>query len=116
MMFNTVKQTAQPEDQKVSAEDRIPLSHLELDLPAPTTGWLIELDRRGISVITDDIGRQAISRDDARRLITEKHEKMSAGNTKWPHEPNRRRLNATDSGVRRFGVVHRRWKACRQRL
>jgi hypothetical protein len=74
MMFNTVKQTVQPEDQKVSAEDRIPLSHLELDLPAPTTGWLIELDRRGISVITDDIGRQAISRDDARRLITEKHE------------------------------------------
>jgi hypothetical protein len=38
MMFNTVKQTVQPEDQKVSAEDRIPLSHLELDLPAPTTG------------------------------------------------------------------------------
>jgi hypothetical protein len=49
----------------------IPLSVLELDLPTPVTGWLIELDRRGIKVLTDDIGRLAISRADARLLIAE---------------------------------------------
>jgi hypothetical protein len=45
-----------------------------LDLPAPTTGWLIELDRRGVEVVVDDIGRPAVSRDDARRLFTEHRE------------------------------------------
>ena len=54
--------------------DLIPLSHLELDLPAPATGWLIELDRRGIPVLTDDIGRSAIARDDARQLLDEQRE------------------------------------------
>ena len=49
----------------------IPLSHLELDMPAPTSGWLIELDRRGIAVVSVDVGRLAVSRDDARQLLSE---------------------------------------------
>jgi hypothetical protein len=52
----------------------IPLSHLGLDLPAPATGWLVELDRRGISITSDDLGRDSIGRDDARQLIAEHHE------------------------------------------
>ncbi|HEY6810418.1 MAG TPA: hypothetical protein VIZ70_04765 [Propionibacteriaceae bacterium] len=47
---------------------------LELDLPAPTLGWLIELDRRGITVLADDLGRKAISRGDARMLLDEQRE------------------------------------------
>ena len=58
----------------VQAVDTIPLSHLELDLPAPITGWLIELDRRGIQVVSDDIGRPSVSRDNARVLIAEHHQ------------------------------------------
>jgi hypothetical protein len=70
-MFRTTP-TPESTTQVVSdPSDLIPLSHLELDLPAPTTGWLIELDRRGIEVLTDDIGRAAISRDNARQLLTE---------------------------------------------
>jgi hypothetical protein len=51
--------------------DLVPLSHLSLDLPAPATGWQAELERRGIKVVTDDIGRQAVSRGDARQLFDE---------------------------------------------
>jgi hypothetical protein len=58
-------------DMVVPAEQLVPLSHLELDLPAPATGWLIELDRRGVEVLTDDVGRLAVSRAAARELISE---------------------------------------------
>jgi hypothetical protein len=58
----------------VDPADLIPLSHLELDLPAPTTGWLIELDRRGVEIALDDLGRRSISRDAARQLLAEQHE------------------------------------------
>jgi hypothetical protein len=49
----------------------VPLSVLELDLAAPPFGWLIELDRRHIPIILDDLGRRAISRDDAKMLLAE---------------------------------------------
>jgi hypothetical protein len=62
-----------PVDQIV-ADDLIPISHLELDLPAPATGWLIELDRRGISIVADDLGRLAVTRDSARQLFDEHRE------------------------------------------
>ena len=52
----------------------VPLDYLELSLPAPTTGWHLELDRRGIPIETDDIGRECISRADARELILERRE------------------------------------------
>ena len=56
------------------ADSLIPLSVLELDYPAPRVGWLIELDRRGIKVVDDDLGRKAIARADARQLLAEQRE------------------------------------------
>jgi hypothetical protein len=47
---------------------------LELDLPAPTTGWLIELDRRNIEIVLDDLGRTSIARADAKMLLDEQRE------------------------------------------
>jgi hypothetical protein len=52
----------------------VPLSVLELDLPAPTTGWLIELDRRNIEIVLDDLGRTSIARADAKMLLHEQRE------------------------------------------
>jgi hypothetical protein len=50
----------------------IPLSHLELDLPAPAgTDWASYLRGQGVEVVLDDVGRPAIRRSDARRLFTE---------------------------------------------
>jgi hypothetical protein len=54
--------------------DLIPVSVLALDLPAPATGWLAYLTGRDIAVALDDIGRDSITRDDARQLITERRE------------------------------------------
>jgi hypothetical protein len=47
----------------------VPLSHLELDLPAPPIGWAAYLAGHGISIAFDDLGRRAISRADAKRLL-----------------------------------------------
>ena len=55
-------------------DEPIPLSHLELDLPVPTIGWLAYLGNVGIEILTDDVGRPAISRTDARMLIAEHHD------------------------------------------
>jgi len=49
-------------------DELIPLSVLELDLPA-RDGWSLELT--GVTVVVDDVGRRSVSRDDARRLIAE---------------------------------------------
>lgn len=54
-----------------SDADFVPITHLSLDLPAPATGWLVELERRGIEVMVDDIGRRSVPRDVARMLIAE---------------------------------------------
>jgi hypothetical protein len=56
----------------------IPLSVLELDLPAPES-WSAYLADRGISITIDDIGRAAITRDDARRLFDEGREAEARG-------------------------------------
>jgi hypothetical protein len=59
----------------VSSDDLIPISHLSLDLDAsPPGGWDAYLDGRGIPVVFDDIGRKAVSRDDARQLFDEHRE------------------------------------------
>jgi hypothetical protein len=52
----------------------VPLSHLQLDLPAPGGGWATFLADRGISITIDDIGRASVSRSDARQLVTEQRE------------------------------------------
>jgi hypothetical protein len=50
--------------------DPVPLSVLALDLDsAPAGGWTAWLADRGIAVVFDDIGRQAIARDDAKKLL-----------------------------------------------
>jgi hypothetical protein len=76
-MFRSTVPVAEPVHDEAGTAvpaELIPLSHLELDLPAPTTGWLIELDRRGVKILTDDLGRLAVSRADARMLLDEQRE------------------------------------------
>jgi hypothetical protein len=53
-------------------EPLIPLSILELDLPAPTNGWAAGLAELGIEVRLDDLGRACVARGDARRLFEER--------------------------------------------
>jgi hypothetical protein len=57
---------------KVPAGEPIPLSILELDLPAPTIGWAAGLAEKGIGTVLDDLGRLCVSRANARRLFEEK--------------------------------------------
>jgi hypothetical protein len=55
-------------------EPLIPLSVLALDLEPPVEGWALFLGRRGITFKPDDLGRDAISRGDAKKLLDEKRE------------------------------------------
>jgi hypothetical protein len=60
---------------RVPKGEPIPLSHLELDLPAPSaSGWPAYLAGLGISIVLDDLGRAAVSRADAKRLFDEHRE------------------------------------------
>ena len=47
----------------------IPLSILELDLPAPGNGWAAGLAEHGIAIVLDDLGRASIPRAAARELF-----------------------------------------------
>jgi hypothetical protein len=73
MFRSTVTAEPAPVDVVVPA-DLIPLSVLTLDLPEPSGGWVAYLASRDLEVMTDDIGRPAITRADARQLILEKQE------------------------------------------
>jgi hypothetical protein len=55
-------------------DDLVPLSVLALDLPQPPEGWPVFLGRRGVAFLPDDLGRDSVSRSDARRLLDEKRE------------------------------------------
>ena len=66
-MFRTAPVVEPAPDVMVPPEPPVPLSHLELDLPAPVAGWPAFLAARGVEVTLDDIGRMSISRDDARQ-------------------------------------------------
>jgi hypothetical protein len=57
-------------------ERPVPLSELERDLPAPADGWAAELDRRGVVVIEDDLGRASVERWVARNLFAEQREQQ----------------------------------------
>jgi hypothetical protein len=59
---------------KIPASEPIPLSILELDLPAPTIGWAAGLAEKGVDIVTDDLGRLCVARADARRLFDEQRE------------------------------------------
>jgi hypothetical protein len=56
-------------------EPLIPLSILELDLAeAPRSGWAAYLAGQGISIEFDDVGRRAISRGDAKKLLDQQRQ------------------------------------------
>jgi hypothetical protein len=72
--FRTAPVVEPAPDVMVPAEPPVPLSHLELDLPAPVEGWGVFLAGRGVEVTLDDIGRMSVSRGDARQLLIEQRE------------------------------------------
>jgi hypothetical protein len=55
-------------------EEPVPLSHLGLDLDVPAIGWVAYLTGRGVSVLVDDLGRDSISRVDAKQLLDERRQ------------------------------------------
>jgi hypothetical protein len=59
-------------------EPLVPISILELDLPtAPAVGWPAYLAEKGITVLTDDLGRLCVARGDAKRLFDEHREAVA---------------------------------------
>ncbi len=79
-MFRSLPVTDPPPHVNVvPSEQLVPLSVLALDLPAPAEGWTGYLNSRGVAIVTDDLGRVAITRDDARRLFVEKREAEARG-------------------------------------
>jgi hypothetical protein len=73
-MFKTAP-TTEPTHKVMVPANLIPISHLALDLPEPPVGgWVAYLSGRGLEVLTDDIGRPAVSRADARQLFDEQRE------------------------------------------
>jgi hypothetical protein len=74
-MFRNTSPASEPAPvDEADPVDLIPLSVLALDLPEPATGWEPFLTVRNIAVVVDDVGRDSITRADARTLIAEKHE------------------------------------------
>jgi hypothetical protein len=57
----------------------IPLSHLLLDLDPPVDGIDLELTRRGVPVVLDDLGRRAVSAEAARMLLAGQAEAAERG-------------------------------------
>ena len=67
--------TEQVDTQVPAPAEPIPLSVLTLDLAEPPIeGWAAYLAGRGVELTLDDVGRLAVSRSDARMLLTEKRE------------------------------------------
>jgi hypothetical protein len=54
----------------------VPLSVLALDLAEPAEGWPNFLGARAIAIIPDDLGRDCVSRQAARRLLDERREEQ----------------------------------------
>jgi hypothetical protein len=77
----------------------IPLSILELDLPAPGNGWAAGLAEHGIAIVLDDLGRASIPRAAARHLF----EARRAAEAKARKISQRREEQAVEAD--------RRWRA-----
>jgi hypothetical protein len=61
-----------PQPVEAAQNELVPLSVLVLELDLqPAGGWRAYLEGRGIAVVTDGIGRLALSCDDARLLVGE---------------------------------------------
>jgi hypothetical protein len=77
MFRNNTASVAEPlHDEVISTvdEEPVPLSHLGLDLDVPAIGWVAYLTGRGVSVLVDDLGRDSISRVDAKQLLDERRQ------------------------------------------
>jgi hypothetical protein len=85
----------------------VPLSVLELDLPAPAEGWHVYLAGRGVEVTLDDIGRAAISRADARQVFDERRE-AEARRREKAAELERQAVVRDQQRRAQIGVVSRR--------
>jgi hypothetical protein len=72
-MFRTAP-AAEPAPDVMHDASPVPLSLLELDLDVPPNGWAAFLAGRNIEITLDDLGRMAVSRDDARQLLIEQRE------------------------------------------
>jgi hypothetical protein len=72
MFRSTPVDVATAHDVVVPEEDVIALSVLQLDLPQPPEGWAVFLGRRGVAIVPDSLGRDAIGHDAARRLLAER--------------------------------------------
>ena len=53
----------------------IPVSHLGLDIAEPIGGFRSMLDRNAIEVVTDDLGRDAITREALGQLLADRRER-----------------------------------------
>ena len=82
-------------DRVMNTQELIPISHLSLDLSEPIVGWAASLSERGIELLEDDIGRKAISREDARTLMAEAREREA----REREDQRRRRSERADSKV-----------------
>jgi len=69
-MFRTAAAVAPVEDVADPWSDLLPLSLLGLEMDAPDD-WRPHLEARGVAVLRDDVGRDAVSRSDARVLLAE---------------------------------------------
>jgi hypothetical protein len=71
-MFRAVR-TDQPTPAVVPCAHPVPLGELERDLGGvPAEGWALHLGKRGVAMIPDDLGRDCVSRGDAKRLLDER--------------------------------------------
>jgi hypothetical protein len=59
-------------------DETVALSVLSLDVTPPAAGWAGYLSDRGIKIVIDDVGRDAVSRSDARMLLSEDREQREA--------------------------------------
>ena len=74
-MLRAITTTEPAAHAEATPSDLIPRSVLALDLDEPSVGgWHAHLAGRDIAIMADDIGRPAITRTDARRLISERRD------------------------------------------
>jgi hypothetical protein len=72
-MFNkaTAPAVESPRDESSHLEPLVRSPILELDHPRPAEGWPDYLGKRAIAFVPDDLGRDCVRRQDARRLLDE---------------------------------------------
>ena len=68
-MFSSVPATVPSRDELTPCDHPVPLSVLQLDVPEPPEGWVLHLGKQDVAIIPDDLGRNAVSRCDARRVL-----------------------------------------------